>query len=49
MSASMIHTLMLLISSILLSGETPLDCAPTMLQYKMRNKAEELAGTAQAI
>ncbi|XP_064961463.1 uncharacterized protein LOC135610632 isoform X1 [Musa acuminata AAA Group] len=30
-------------------GETPLDCAPTMLQYKMRNKAEELAGTAQAI
>ncbi|CAL9081972.1 unnamed protein product [Musa textilis] len=30
-------------------GETPLDCAPTMLQYKMRKKAEELAGTAQAI
>ncbi|RRT46652.1 hypothetical protein BHE74_00025505 [Ensete ventricosum] len=33
----------------ILSGETPLDCAPTMLQFKMRKKAEELAGTAQAI
>ncbi|XP_072973566.1 uncharacterized protein [Typha angustifolia] len=25
-------------------GETPLECAPTMLQYKMQTKMEELAG-----
>ncbi|XP_062190269.1 vacuolar protein sorting-associated protein 27-like isoform X2 [Phragmites australis] len=26
-------------------GETPLDCAPAMLQYKMRQKMDELAGS----
>ncbi|WOK97576.1 vacuolar protein sorting-associated protein 27 isoform X1 [Canna indica] len=29
-------------------GETPLECAPTMLQYKMRKKMEELAAISQA-
>uniref|UniRef100_A0A804QGJ8 FYVE-type domain-containing protein n=1 Tax=Zea mays TaxID=4577 RepID=A0A804QGJ8_MAIZE len=27
-------------------GETPLDCAPAMLQYKMRQRVEELAASA---
>jgi ankyrin repeat protein len=26
-------------------GETPLDCAPAMLQYKMRQRMEELAAS----
>lgn len=29
--------------AFLYSGETPLDCAPAMLQYKMRNRMAELA------
>lgn len=29
-------------------GETPLDCAPPMLQYKMRQRIEELAASQRA-
>jgi len=29
-------------------GETPLDCAPPMLQYKMRKRIEELAASQRA-
>lgn len=30
-------------------GETPLDCAPPMLQYKMRQRVEELAAAQRPV
>ncbi|VAH27941.1 unnamed protein product [Triticum turgidum subsp. durum] len=30
-------------------GETPLDCAPPMLQYKMRQRVEELAASQRPV
>ena len=39
----------LLTSFICWAGETPLDCAPAMLQYKMRQRMEELAASSRPL
>lgn len=40
MSVQLLVLMIVMLDDALSTGETPLDCAPTMLQYKMKQKLE---------